>query len=90
MYNYTCFKIKSKVKGDPSPKEIFVMWLQQFKSTFHKWRVPQNIRRALPLTCHIELGLDYTKLWYVDGHEAKLVDLPYYPMVEQIFRELIQ
>ena len=62
MYNYTCFRIKTKVKGEPSPKEIFAMWLQQIKSAFHKWRVPQNIHRALPPTCHIELGLDYTKL----------------------------
>ena len=87
MYNYTCFKIKSKIKGDPSPKEIFSMWLLQVKSACHKWRVPQNIRRALPLTCHIELGLDYTKLWYVNGQAVEPVDLPYYPSVEQIFGE---
>ena len=90
MYNYTCFKIKSIIKGDPSVKEIFSMCLLQVKSACHKWRVPQNIHRALPLTCHIELGLDHTKLWYVDGQGAELVDLPYYPMVEHIFRELTQ
>ena len=66
------------------------MWLLQVKSACHKWRVPQNIRWALPLTCHIELGLDYTKLWYADGQVAELVDLPYYPSVEQIFAELSQ
>lgn len=38
--------------------------------------------------CHIELGLDYTKLWYVDGHATKPVELPYYPIVDQIFGEL--
>ena len=48
MYNYKCFKIKSKIKGDPSPKEIFSMWLLQVKSACHKWRVPQNIRWAFP------------------------------------------
>ena len=68
MYNYTCFKIKSKIKGDPSPKDIFSMWLLQVKSACHKWRVSQKIRRALPSTCHINLGLDYTKLWYADDH----------------------
>ena len=90
MYNYTCFKINSKIKGDPSPKEIFSMWLLQVKSAYHKWRVPQNIRWALPPTCHIELGLDYTKLWYVDGQATKSVNLPYFPSVEQIFGELSQ
>ena len=88
MYNYTCFKIKSKIKGDPSPKEIFSMWLLQVKSTCHKWRVLQNIHWALPLTCHIELGLDYTKLWYADDQAAKPVDLPYNPSIKQIFMEL--
>ena len=38
--------------------------------------------------CHIELGLDYTKLWYVDGQATEPVKLPYYSMVEQIFGEL--
>ena len=52
------------------------------------WRVPQNIRRALPSTCHIELGLDHTKLWYVDRQVAKLADLPFYRMVDAIFNEL--
>ena len=88
MYNYTCFKIKSKIKGDPSPKEIFSMWLLQVMPAYHKWRVPQNIHWALPPTCHIELGLDYTKLWYTDDQAAGSIDLPYYPSVEQIFVEL--
>ena len=70
MYSYTCFKIKSKIKGDPNPKEIFSMWILQVKSACHKWRVPQNIHRALPLTCHIEVGLDYTKVWYADDEAA--------------------
>lgn len=90
MYNYSCFKIKAKDKGEPSPKEMFAMWLQQIKSAFHKWRVPQNIHRSLPPTCHIKLGLDYTKLWYVDGHAVEPVELTYYPMVDQIFGELTQ
>ena len=44
MYKYSCFKIISKVLGIPSPKQIFTMWLQEVKSTYNKWRVPQNIR----------------------------------------------
>ena len=36
------------------------------------------------------MGLDYTKLWYADGQAVELVELPYYPTVEQIFGELTQ
>lgn len=43
MYNYSCFKIRSKVLGIPSPKQIFTMWLQEVKSSCHKWRVLYNI-----------------------------------------------
>lgn len=87
MYNYSCFKIRSKVLGVPSPKKILILWLQVIKSVFHKWRVPQNIRWALPPTCHIELGPDHTKLWYVDGKAADLVNLLFYLMVEELFNE---
>ena len=86
MYNYTCFKIKFKIRGDPIPTEIFSMWLLQVKSSCHKWKV-QNIHQTLPLACNIDLGLDYTKLWYADDQVAEPVDLPYYPSVEQIFGE---
>ena len=61
------FQDQIKSLGIPSPKQIFTMWLQEVKSACHKWRVPQNIRQALPLTFHIELELDHTKLWYVNG-----------------------
>ena len=88
MYNYSFFKIKTKIKGEPSPKEMFAMWLQLIKSSYHKWHIPQNIRRALPPMCHIELGLEYTKVWYVDGHVAEPVELPYCSTIDQIFGEL--
>ena len=64
------------------------MWLQEVKSSCHKWGVPQNIRRELPPNCHRELGLDHTKLWYVNGQATNPSDLPLYPMVEEIFNEL--
>ena len=64
------------------------MWLQEVKLACHKWRVPQNIRWELPSTYHIEFGLDHTKLWYVDGQEAKPTNLPFYPMVDEIFSEM--
>ena len=74
--------------GIPSSKQIFSIWLQEVKSTCHKWRVPQNIRRALPPTCHIELGLDHTKIWYVDKEAVESTDLPSYLTVDEIFNEL--
>ena len=40
--------------------------------------------------CHIKLGLDCTKLWYVNGQAAKPTELPYYLTVDQIFGELDQ
>lgn len=88
MYNYSCLKIRAKVMGIPSPKHIFTMWLQEVKLACHKWRVPQDIHRELPLTYHIELGLDHTKLWYVDDQVAELTDLPFYQTVDEIFNEL--
>ena len=39
-------------------------------------------------TCHIESGLDHTKLWYTDSQGVEPVDLPYYPTIEHIFGEL--
>ena len=88
MYNYSCFKTKSKSTGVPIPKKIITMWLQHVKSACQKWRVPQNIRRALPPTYHIELGLNHTKLRYVDGQAAEPTKLPFYPIVDHIFGEL--
>ena len=53
-----------------------------------RWRVPQNIRRSLPKTEHIQLELDYTALWYMQGTKAKAKPLGYYPTVDEIFQEL--
>ena len=88
MYNYACFKIRTKSLAIPNPKHIFTMWLQEVKSSCHKWRVPQNIRRALPPTYHIKLGLNYTKIWYVDDQAAELTELSFHPKVDEIFGEL--
>lgn len=66
MYNYSCFKTKDKSTGVPNPKQIFTMWLHQMKSAYHKSQLPQKIHQELPPTNHIELGLNYTKLWYVE------------------------
>jgi hypothetical protein len=41
-----------------------------------------------PPTYHIELGLDHTKLWYVDDQAVELTELPFYPTIDEIFGEL--
>ena len=74
----------------PIPKHIFTMWLQEVESACHKWSVPQNIHQEVPPTCHIELGLDHTKLWYVDGQVVEPTELSFYPIVKEIFGELDQ
>ena len=53
-----------------------------------RWRVPQNIQISLPKTSHIQLELDHTIVWYMQGEKAKARPLDYYPTVEEIFREL--
>ena len=50
--------------------------------------MPQNIRRRLPPTAHIQLELDHTIVWHEQGSIAKENPLDYYPTVEEIFTEL--
>ena len=63
-------------------------WLQQLKVRTTRWRVPQNIRRSLPTNSHIQLELDHTSVWYMQGCDSNAKALDYYPSVDQIFREL--
>ena len=50
--------------------------------------MPQNIRRSLPKTTHIQLDLDHAAVWYMQGAKATAKPLDYYPTAEEIFREL--
>ena len=50
--------------------------------------VPQNIRRSLPKKSHIQLELDHTTVWYMQGAKSNANALDYYPSTEQIFQEL--
>ena len=63
-------------------------WLQQLKVHTTRWRVPQNIQRSLPKRSHIQLELDHTLVWYMQGEKSNAKALDYYPSVEQIFWEL--
>ena len=51
-------------------------------------RVPQNIRRNLPAKSHIQLEIDHTAVWYMQGEDPKATALDYYPTADQVFREL--
>ena len=40
------------------------------------------------MNSHIQLELDHTSVWYMQGEDPKANALEYYPSVDQIFREL--
>ena len=50
--------------------------------------MPQNIKRCLPPTVHIQLELDHTAFWHSQGSTAKVKPLDNYRTVEDIFKEL--
>ena len=53
--------------------------------------MPQNIQRSLPKKAHIQLELDHTTVWYMQGAKTNAKILDYYLAVEDIFfRELSQ
>ena len=52
------------------------------------WRVPQNVQRSLPSTTHIQLRLDHTSVWYLQGVGGASRELKFYPSVEDIFGDL--
>ena len=79
-------------KGTPhelAQGKIFLEnWFQQLKLRTTRWWVPHNIRRNLPVKSHIQLELDHTAVWYMQGEDPKAATLDYYPTTKQIFWEL--
>ena len=63
-------------------------WFQNLKIQITRWTVPQNIQRSLPKIAHIQLELDHTTVWYMQGEKATAKPLDYYPIVEEIFHDL--
>ena len=63
-------------------------WFQNLKLQTTRWRVPQNIQRSLLKIAHIQLKLDYTIFWYMQGEKSIAKPLDYYPTVKEIFNEL--
>ena len=52
--------------------------------------MPRNIRIILPKIAHIQLELDHTVVWYMQGEKATAKPLDYHPTVKYIFHELAQ
>ena len=66
---------KGKVIGSTSTLKMFDNWLHVLKSGCHKWRLPQNVHRALPQSSHIEMGLNFGKVWYANVQATTLTEL---------------
>ena len=88
MWNFKPFSMARTPLQQEENKLFLEHWFQNLKIRIARWRVPQNIRRCLPPTTHIQLELDHTTVWHKKGSVAKTKPLDYYPIVELIFIEL--
>ena len=88
MWHFNLFSMAIIPLEQEEGKVFLEHWFQNLKIRTTRWRVPQNIRRCLPPTTHIQLELDHTTVWHKQGSSAKAKPLEYYPIVEEIFIEL--
>ena len=88
MNRFKPFSQKGTLHELGQGKVFLENWFQQLKVCTTRWRVPQNIRRNLPANSHIQLELDHTSVWYMQGQDPEAQALNYYPSVHQIFQEL--
>ena len=65
MWRFKPFAQNGTIKELTKGKVLLKNWFQQLKVQTTRWRVPQNIRRSLPKTTHIQLELDHTVVWYM-------------------------
>lgn len=49
--------------------------------------MPWNVQ-AFPSNTHIDIGFDFTKIWYAEWKATTLVELDYVPIVEDMFKNL--
>ena len=84
MWRFKPFSENGKLKGLENGKVMLESWFQNLKLQTTRWRVPQNIRRSLPKTTHIQLELNHTTVWYMQGVKAKAKALDYYPTIDEI------
>ena len=90
MWRFKPFTQTGTMKELENGKVMLQNWFQQLKIQMTRWKVPQNIRRSMPKNDHIQLELDHTAMWYMQGAKTKARTLDYYPTVEDIFWELAQ
>ena len=65
MYRFKPFSQKEILHEMEQGKVFLENWFQQLKVLTTRWRVPQNIRRNLPVNSHIQLELNHTLVWYM-------------------------
>ena len=82
MWRFKPFSQNGTMKELAKGKVLLENWLQQLKVHMTRSRVPQNIRRSLPKKAHIQLELDHTTVWYMQGTKPNAKSLDYYPTVE--------
>lgn len=85
MKIFQCFIPKGKTIGLESLQELFNSWPQLLKSSYHKWLVLENTRWAFPPKIHIDLGLDVTKIYYVDDKGVYPIKLDNIPSINDFF-----
>ena len=85
MNRFKPFSLKETPRELAQGKIFLENWFQQLKLRTTRWRVPQNIRRNLLVKSHIQLEIDHTTVWYMQGEDPKAVALDYYPTTDQIF-----
>ena len=88
MKRFCFFVPKGKITGSTSAHKIFNILLQVLKLRCHKCQVSQNIRQSFPLIHHIEIDLDYTKIWCIDDQAVVPVELDCVPSFHELFKYL--
>ena len=82
MWRAKPFSQKGTLKELEDGKVLLEKWLQQLKVRTTRWRVPQNIRWSLPTKSHIQLELNHTSVWYMQGTDSNAKALDYYPLAD--------
>ena len=69
MWRFKPFSHNGMLKELENGKVMLENWFQNLKLQTTRWRVPQNIRRSLPKISHIQLEIDHTAVWYMQGQK---------------------
>ena len=88
MKHFQLFTPKARTTGPTNPEEILDKWFQGFKSAYHWWRVPKNIRWAFLPNYQNKLDRHHTELWNQHGSISQLADLDYIMSIDALFKGL--